>query len=105
MRGQVVFALEKAEDIKSVRLVCENQWEERTGVRNGRARFENVPSVECQVGWIGDRKGWFKIPAEWSLVQCIFETTALTANRFNRHPSYSWKALKSIPAWQGNARS
>ena len=76
-REQVVFALEKAEDIKSVRLVCENQWEERTGVRNGRARFEDVPAVECQVGWIGDRKGWFKIPAEWSLVQCIFETNSV----------------------------
>lgn len=74
VREQVVFALEQASDIKSVRLVCENQWEDRIGVRNGRARFENVPAVECQVGWIGERKGWFKIPAEWSLVQCVFET-------------------------------
>ena len=77
VRGQVVFALEQAEDIKSVQLVCENQWKERTGVRNGRARFESVPTVECQVGWIGERKGWFKIPPEWTLIQCIFESESV----------------------------
>jgi hypothetical protein len=73
IREQVVFALELAPDIKSVKLHCQNGWQERTGVRDGRARFTEVPRVECQAGWIGDRRGWVLIDADAEILRCLFE--------------------------------
>jgi hypothetical protein len=73
VREQVVFALELAPDIKSVKLHCQNGWEERTGVRDGRARFTEVPREECQAGWIGDRRGWVLIDKDAEILRCLFE--------------------------------
>jgi hypothetical protein len=73
VRSQVVLALELAPDIKSVQLHCQSGWKERTGVRDGRARFTEVPREECQAGWIGDRRGWVVIPGDAELLRCLFE--------------------------------
>ena len=73
-RSQLVLALENAPDIRSVELVCIGGWQERTGVRNGRARFEDVPRESCQAGWVGDRRGWVELPAASELFRCVFET-------------------------------
>ena len=76
-RPQVVLALEQANDIKSVELHCKSGWKERIGVRDGRARFTDVPREECQAGWIGDRRGWVVLDAQAELFQCIFETDSV----------------------------
>jgi len=73
VREQVVFALELAPDIKSVKLHCQNGWQERTGVRDGRAKFIAVPREECQAGWIGDRRGWVLIDKDAEILRCLFE--------------------------------